>query len=228
MRVALVDGMRGMAILMMVAYHVVFDIDYLGLADIDLQWLPILLFQRATGSLFILVAGISMTLSESRDNGYTHHAKRAGFLGLVALAITIATWVYPHEGFITFGIMHFLAAATMIAPFFFRFGKLNVALALLAILLGLALNSMRTESHLLFPLGLPYPEYSALDYYPLLPWFGIILLGICAGQALFVDKKLDARIPRWLSFLGRNSLVVYLIHQPVLIGIMIAAKMALG
>lgn len=224
-RIGMVDAIRGIAILMMVAYHIIFDLHYLDIADIDLHWLPILLFQRATGSLFIMIAGVSMVLSESRNKeGYWRHLRRAVILGAVAACITIATWIYPHERYITFGIIHFLAASTLIAPLFFRFGRLNVALALIAITAGLVLNGIYTDSHLLFPLGLINPDYTALDYYPLLPWFGVVLLGIYAGQRLFLEKKMDAQVPAWLTFLGRNSLSIYLIHQPVLIGIMLAAK----
>ena len=225
MRIAIVDAIRGLAILMMVAYHILFDLDYLGIADIDLHWLPILLFQRTTGSLFILVAGISMVLSESRNReGYPRHFRRAVILGAVAACITLVTWIYPHERYITFGIIHFLAVSALIAPLFFRLGRYNIALALIAIAAGLVLNGMDTEAQWLFPLGLANPGYTALDYYPLLPWFGVILLGIYAGQKLFLKEIAWGGMPGWLTFMGRNSLAIYLIHQPVLIGIMLAAK----
>lgn len=224
MRIGIVDAIRGVAILMMVLYHILFDLSYFGLADIDLQDTMIMLFQRATGFLFILIAGVSMALSESKGKKF-RHLRRAAILGAIAIGITLATWIYPHEGFITFGIIHFLAISALIAPFFFKLGRVNVALALMLIIVGLAVNSMDTETGLLFWLGLANPEYSALDYYPLLPWFGVILLGVYAGQ-FFLNRNWG-EMPGWLTFLGRNSLAIYLIHQPILVGIILILKMLL-
>ena len=224
MRIAIVDAIRGVAILMMVLYHILFDLSYFGLADIDLQDTMIMLFQRATGFLFILIAGVSMTLSESKGKSNWRHLRRAAILGTIAACITLATWIYPHEGYITFGIIHFLAASALIAPLFFKLGKINIALALILIVVGLAMNGMDAETGLLFWLGLAHPDYTALDYYPLLPWFGVILLGIFTGRE-FVLNRNWGEMPAWLTFLGRNSLIIYLIHQPILVSIMLILKM---
>jgi uncharacterized membrane protein len=234
-RIIEIDALRGVAILMMVIYHFIFDIRFLGFASFDLYSLPLVLFQRSTGSLFILLAGVSIVLSESRNTeGYMHHVKRAVLLGAVALAISLATWIYPHDAFITFGIVHFLALSTFIAPFFFRFGKLNAVLGIAFIAMGLVAGGIETDSGLLFWLGLPNANYTALDYYPMLPWFGIILFGLSIGQTIFkngepVWKPMPATSPLsgFLSFLGKNSLTIYLIHQPILIGLMLGMK-ALG
>jgi uncharacterized membrane protein len=229
-RVAELDALRGLAIIMMVGYHIVFDIYYFGFAAVDLQSLPILLFQRATGSLFIVVAGIALTLSEGGNrDGYARHAVRALRLAAVALLITAGTWIYPHEGFITFGIIHFLALSTLLAPFFLRFGRLNFVLGLAVIALGLFTAGLTTSSHYLFWLGLLYPGYTALDYYPLLPWFGMMLIGLAAGGELFPGGKPLVRLPdgralRRLAFMGRHSLLIYLLHQPVLVGIALLWK----
>ncbi len=234
-RLVEVDALRGIAIAMMVVYHVIFDINYFGIAPVDLYSLPLVLFQRATGSLFLLLVGVSLTLSESRNReGYRHHFLRALKLGAVALAITAATWVYPHEGFITFGIIHLIAASTLIAPFFFRFGKLNAAFGALFIAIGLMMVGMQTGSHLLFPLGLTYPGYTALDYYPLLPWFGVVLMGMAAGyhafpagRPVFGEPWKDSQAARSLALLGKHSLTIYVVHQPLIVGAIFALH-ALG
>ncbi len=221
-----VDALRGVAIILMVAYHIIFDINYFGVIPVDLYSLPLVLFQRVTGSLFLLIVGVSLTLSESRNaEGYAHHVWKAAKLGAVALAITAATWVFPHEGFITFGIIHLIALSTLIAPFFFRFGRGNAVLGLLVVALGLMMVGVQTDSHYLFWLGLTYPGYTALDYYPLLPWFGVILVGMSAGYALFPAGKprfsapwKDSKAMQSLALMGRHSLTIYVAHQPVIVG----------
>ncbi len=234
-RLEAVDSARGIAIAMMVVYHVMFDLDFLNLAAIPLYELPIVLFQRSIGTLFILLAGISITLSESRNTGgYAHHFRRGVVLGIVALCITAATWIYPHDGFITFGIIHFIALSTFIAPFVLKLGRLNVLLGLALVFAGLFPAALHTDSHFLFWLGFTYPGYTALDFYPMIPWFGVMLLGIYSGQALFPGGKPAIRLPASgpladaLALLGRNSLTIYLAHQPVIVGAMLAFKALSG
>ncbi|MEW6722597.1 MAG: heparan-alpha-glucosaminide N-acetyltransferase [Candidatus Micrarchaeota archaeon] len=232
-RIIEVDALRGVAIILMVIYHVIFDINYFGIAQIDIYSLPVVLFQRTIGSLFLLLVGVSLTLSDrGNKEGYSRHLKRAGMLAAAALGITLATWIYPHDGFITFGIIHFIAFAAAAGPLFLRFGRLNLLLGILAILAGLMAGGIEVEQGYLFWLGLADAGYTALDYYPVLPWFGVVLIGIYAGEALFPRGVARVRIApskpaEALAFLGRNSLLAYLIHQPVIIGILMVL-MALG
>jgi len=215
---------------LMVAYHVFFDLNYFGIASIALQELPLVLFQRIVGSLFLLLVGVSLTLSEARNKeGYIHHVKRALLLGGIALAITIATWIYPHDAFVKFGIVHMIALSTLIAPFFFRFGKANLLLGIAIIAAGLAVGSIHTDLPYLFWLGITSPDYTALDHYAMLPWFGVVLIGICAGHVVFPNGKSALHMPKSqllskLAFLGKHSLAIYLIHQPVLVVLALVLK----
>ena len=215
-RVSSVDVLRGSAIVLMVIYHILFDIYLFGMADIDLYGLPLVLFQRLIGGMFLLLVGVSIVLSEKRNQeGYIHHARRAGKLALIALLITAVTWIYPHEGFIRFGIIHMIALSTLIAPLFLRLGKLNIILGILIILAGLQIHY--TDIDYLFWLGLIRYDYMAYDHYSMVPWFGMVLIGIELGKKIDLWKDI---VPKnaLLSFLGRNSLAIYLIHQPLLIG----------
>ncbi|MBD3209794.1 DUF1624 domain-containing protein [Candidatus Micrarchaeota archaeon] len=232
-RITEVDALRGFALLLMIAYHFFFDLWFLGVAEINIWNIEWLLFQRTVGTLFILVAGISMTLSESRNQeGYARHAKRGLKLIVVALLITLATWVYPHEGFIMFGIIHFLAIAAFLGPLFFRFGKWNVLLGLLIIAAGFFINAIRTDLAYFFWLGVVYEGYRPLDHYSLVPWFGLILIGIYLGQRLFPEgKQLLRHYPKYtekLAFLGKHSLLIYLVHQPVIVGLILLALSLAG
>ena len=227
-RIAEVDALRGAGIALMVVYHLFFDLDYFGIIDINLYDLGWTLFQRLVAVIFLGVVGISLSLSESRNKeGYVRHAKRALGLGAVALLITAVTWIYPHEGFIMFGIIHFIALSMLIAPFFFRFRAWNIVLGLLLITAGFYVNTLHTDSKYLFWLGIVYPGYQPLDHYSLIPWLGIVLIGVYAGQRFFPGgkarlKKSDCM--RKLAFLGRYSLLIYLVHQPIMAGTMLAYK----
>jgi uncharacterized membrane protein len=223
-----VDALRGVAILLMVIYHFFFDLAYLGLAEIQIFDLPWMLFQRTVGTMFIFIVGMSLVLSEEKNQeGYARHAKRGLKLAAVALLITAATWVYPHEGFIMFGIIHFIAAATFLAPLFLRLGKWNIAIGLATILAGFYVNTLKTDLPYLFWLGIIYPGYRQLDHYSMIPWFGIVLLGIYAAQRLYPAAKSRFKEHPWyvekLAFLGRHALLIYLIHQPIMFGGIIAA-----
>jgi uncharacterized membrane protein len=226
-RIGFIDAARGLAVLMMVVYHIIFDLDYFGMMSIDLFSPPLLIFQRIIGSSFLIIAGISMGISDKREGeGNTKHILRALKLGAVAALITIATWIYPHEGFITFGIIHLMALSALIGPGFFGFGKWNVPLGLAILIIGSIPPGLESDSPYLFWLGLPSPEYTALDYYPLLPWFGMVLIGIYAGRKFFPGGKSVTTLPKLplqdaLEAAGKNSLAIYLAHQPLIIAVLL-------
>jgi uncharacterized membrane protein len=227
-RVVEVDSVRGIAIVMMLVYHTLFDLVFLGMIPSVLYLLPVVLFQRTIGVLFVLTAGVALTLSESRnEEGYERHFLRALKLAAAAAAITIATWVVVPDSFITFGVIHMLALSTLIAPLFFKLGKWNAILGLAIMVMGLLVVGTVVDMKFLFWLGFPYPSYTALDYYPMLPWFGVVLLGMGLGSAIFPDGKRRFVLPGLplmgqLAFLGRHSLKIYILHQPVILGILIA------
>jgi len=237
-RAIALDALRGVAILMMIAYHTLFDLCYFGsdsFSPIILSSFLVILFQRVTASLFIVIAGISIALSlhvlstTTTKTPNRHFLNRTLFLGVVALLITVATWIYPHDWFISFGIIHLLAVSTLIIPFFFNFSdKTNLIIAATIILVGsFILPNIYVNAPFLFPIGLITPDYSALDFFPILPWFGVFLAGFVIGKKLIStnSKLVDITIihptnktfQSLLAFLGRNSLIIYLIHQPLIL-----------
>lgn len=226
-RIDALDAARGVSVVMMVIYHFMFDLRYLGIADIDLQFLPVLLFQRAIGTSFLLLAGISMWVSEARGRSYEKHLQRFLKLALAAMAITLATWIYPHEGFITFGIIHLIALSTLIGPLLLRLGDWMIPLGLAILAIGSVPPGLGSDSPYLFWLGLPSAEYTALDYYPLIPWFGVVLVGMALGRKLFpegVAAYQPQRTPllKILGSVGRNSLAIYIAHQPILFALVLS------
>lgn len=221
----------------MILYHFSYDLAYFGLFDVGFFRSGIgLNAARLIGGTFIFLAGLSLTLSyrrasASRTSGrglfwkYLGRGVRIFSLGLL---ITFLTWIFVPDGVIVFGILHLIGASIILAYPFLGLKLPNVALGAACIVAGLYLHGF--DNSWLVWLG-TRPDFFMLDYWPILPWFGVMLLGVFAGNTLYGDgRKRDASpgsrpTPvRPLAFLGRHSLLVYLVHQPILL----AALLLLG
>jgi uncharacterized membrane protein len=231
-----IDFLRGIAILMMIAYHLLFDLNYFGFYSTDLYSLPALLFLYPIGTLFLLLVGISLTLSFSRvKNTLTQsqlrmkYLKRGSWIFGLGLLITLVTWVYPHNGFIVFGVLHCIGLSILFAYPFIRSRVPAFILGITCIGIGVFLQVMVTVD---FPwllwLGLVPGRFYALDYFPLLPWFGVVLIGIFIGNSLYQNNTRTFELKdhsrfiasRALCFLGRYSLIIYLLHQLIIVGLL--------
>lgn len=224
------DALRGIAIVMMVVFHFLFDLNFLGIMKINVYEGFLLLFQRATATLFLLVVGATLAFAYHRGKVvFSYYLKRAGQLFAVALLVTLATWIYPHDGFIVFGILHFISLSIVLAYPFLRFRFFNLFASLAVIIVGLFLSSFAVGTNLMLWLGVVPSEFHTLDYFPLFPWFGVVLIGIFLTNYFYIDKKLVLpetrnRLGSALCWLGQRSLAIYLVHQPILISILIIYK----
>ena len=225
-----IDSARGIAILMMIVFHTVFDLSFFSMYPVDVATGFWRYFAYATASLFLLIAGVSLVVSHARAA-----ATRAGFAlaekfllrgaGIFALGllVTAATWLYLHEGYVIFGILHLIGISVMLSPLFFRFGRLNILIGLMCIPAGWIISGMSGPAFLL-PFGIIPQGFTSVDYTPIFPWFGMVLIGMGAGAYLYAGgmrqfslHPLPDFVVTPLSFLGRHSLVIYLVHQPVII-----------
>ena len=148
------------------------------------------------------------------------------------MGITLVTYIVIGRGFIVFGILHLISISILLAYPLLRLGRMNLLLGLAAILLGLYIQELEVDFFWLIWLGLAPRSFTSLDYVPLLPWFGVVLMGMAGGALLY--KDLGRRFPlpdisawppvRGLIFLGRNSLAIYILHQPLLLGLIYLAE----
>jgi uncharacterized membrane protein len=225
-----VDALRGVALIAMVLYHLSYDIAMFGHFDPDFFRSGIGLWTgRTIGSTFIFLAGVSLTLSYRRasaagEAGWRKYALRGLRIFGYGMLITLVTLLVIPDEPIIFGILHLIGASILLSYPFLRFKLLNVALALVFVTAGVAVYGTPGDSVWLAPLGLP--PFSMVDYWPLFPWFGIALLGIAAGNAFYGERHPEAAKPApplagGLAFLGRHSLFIYLVHQPLLIAALI-------
>jgi len=225
-----IDFVRGIAILMMVIFHIIFDIGYFGIFPVSVSNGFWQYFGLSTASLFLLIVGISFSLSYARVAGnlsgwklYRKFLYRGSGIFALGLLVALGTWLYLGEGFVVFGILHLIGVSIILAPFFYRLGKFNFLLGVVIILLGFALRNISGPVWLL-PLGIPPVSFWSVDYTPIFPWFGMVLIGIGAGSVLYLNGARSFSFPystSWwstaIAFAGKHSLLLYLVHQPVII-----------
>ena len=228
-RLLWVDAVRGFAIILMVIFHFCYDLKYFAnlegfseLYKFARQWtVPNgegwREFRFVILTLFIFTVGLSLSLAHGNAIRWKHFAKRLAWLVIAALGITIMSlFVFP-EGWIYFGILHFIVFASLIGLLFLRIPIL-ACLAGALILLGYWLGFLPSYWPFHY-ISDALPSYTE-DYVPIFPWIGIALLGVgLAGLAPI--RKIDippVRIATWLAFLGRHGLIIYVIHQPLLFG----------
>jgi uncharacterized membrane protein len=225
-----IDLFRGFAILMMVIFHTVFDISFFGIAPWDVSTGFWRYFAYLTASLFLLVVGVSLIVSHARAcetiSGLALALKfvyRGAFIFALGMLVTLGTWLYLGEGFVIFGILHLIGISILLSPLFFRFRAWNILLGIVCIAIGLLVINNPGPVYLL-PLGIHPFGFTSVDYTPLFPWFGMVLTGMGIGEILYTDgvrkfsaPHIPALIVTPLSFLGRYSLLIYLLHQPIII-----------
>ena len=220
---------------MMALYHTIYDLDFFGGYDIESTsgfWAR---FADATAGTFVFLVGVSLTLSFSRtvsrgaDASFGKYLRRGARIFGYGLLIT-AFFAVANAGAVVFGILHLIGLSIILAYPFLRLGWTNVFLGLAIIAAGVYLRASGASfdgglaaSVLLAPLGITPENLLMPDYRPLLPWFGVCLLGVAAGNLLrgrIPSPSLPEAANRSaspLAFLGRNSLLIYLVHQPLII-----------
>jgi len=214
-RVEFVDFLRGSAVVLMVIYHVFFDLSYFGKIHVESEffWFA---FPRFIGAMFIFISGISLTLAKVKyGKKLTAVAVRKG-LKYLLLGFLISFLTLPTGCYVRFGILHFFGVAVVLGSFFAKLRLFSALLGLAFILAGVEMEKICIDGEYLLWIGIKPTNFCTLDYYPLLPWFGFMLLGIYAGNSF----NLDLRIPKGLkpiTFLGRRSLMIYLLQHPVIL-----------
>jgi len=219
-----IDFLRGLAIILMVCYHLLFDLGefsgikrFLGFST-DLTSVAWTVAQYFFAVLFVVLSGTSSTLS--RNN-----VRRGLRLLAVSILVSAATYVFDPASAVYFGILQCLAVSMMIYGAAFINSRAVACAAWGAIVIGLGAalpflrKAVEVRSDWLLPFGLHSPSFSSYDYFPLIPWFGVFLAGAVLGKSVYAAKRslLPWRLPEtFVNFAGRHSLLIYIVHQPVI------------
>ena len=216
------DAFRGICILGVVVVHLIFDlVDMYRIIDWDYpDWF--MFVKNWGGVLFLLLSGICITLG--------NHPIRRGLIvfgcGMLCTAVTAVMAqleLMSSVLVIRFGVLHCLGLCMLLFPFVH--GAV-LSLGLTLTFLGLFFRTLTVENPWLFPFGLITSRFTSGDYFPLLPNFGFFLLGEALGKWLYREKRTlfpnsNPRniLRRFFCWTGRNSLWIYLAHQPLLAGL---------
>jgi uncharacterized membrane protein len=222
-RIAAIDALRGGALCLMFVYHFSFDLRYYRVIASDFEHDPFWLgFRAFIVASFMALVGISLVLADRAGATTAHFWRRIGIIAACAVAASVGSYLVFPRTFIYFGILHCIAVASILAWPTVRRPLLALTIGVALIAAGLAYSDPLFDMRALSWLGFTTHKPATEDYVPLVPWAGVVLVGVAAGQALaranFRPLSQLANAPRWLRFLGRHSLVVYMVHQPILLG----------
>lgn len=211
------DFLRGIALLLMVYFHTIYDLKEVFNVNIIYEKGFNHYTGRIAAVLFILIAGISCSFSKG-------NVKRGLRVLGVAMVITIVTHIAGPSFAINFGILHFLGISMILYPLFARLNKVElIVVGAIIIAVGNYISRTTVPQEFLFPLGLYSKTFYSSDYYPLFPWFGLFLFGVALSKILYSNRKslFKVSIPNNpVNFVGRHTLIVYVIHQPIIFAIL--------
>lgn len=244
-RFAGVDLLRGLAIAMMVGYHGCYDLAYFRLAPwspddmlTDPGWIA---WRDLIVASFLLLVGVSRALNSAFKPAASDFWRRWVQIAAAAALVSLASFGFAGERWIYFGILHFVAVALLICRLTL-YGTQSVAgIALLggaALAAGLFISTPAMDATPLNILGFVAHKPRTEDYVPLFPWIGVVLIGLAGGllwrsrafASPAVLNRVRAVVPapvqRLLAAAGRWSLTIYLVHQPILMGLftLVAAR----
>jgi len=217
-----IDLLRSIAIVLMVLFHLVYDLKEFAGVNINYQDPIWFLVGKTSALLFIFISGLASGFSSSP-------VKRGLKVLFYGMGITVVTYLSMKDMYVRFGILHFLGVTMILSTFLYSLSsRMLWVLAASSALLGFWFKELVLETSLFLPFGLMYREFGSMDYYPLFPYISVTFLGILAYRHLYARRseplfafRINSKQILWLS---RNSLVIYLVHQPFILLIIFSIR----
>lgn len=244
-RLGALDALRGFAVLWMTGFHFAFDLNHFGFIHQDFYNAPVWTVQRSCiVSLFLLCAGAGQALAIANGQTWVGFWRRWGQIAGCAALVSLGSWYMFPGSWIYFGVLHGIALMLVLCRLCAPWRRWLWPAGAVAILLGW----LAPQAHAVWPalevfntpalnwLGWISRKPVTEDYVPLLPWLGVMWWGMAAGQLALKQGWLQSAGARsgraapkafgGLSLMGRWSLTWYMLHQPVLIGLLSLVRMA--
>lgn len=225
-----IDSLRGVAIVMMVIYHLLWDLYALGGYKINVYTGFWHYFQVATASLFTGLVGVSLALryQTMQHEGRVRYAPffvRGAVVFSWGMLVSVVTYLFDPQMYVRWGILHLIGFSILVAWPLLRFRWLNLALAVALVLAARLVMLLGLNMDWLDWLGLDASPRQAFDYFSVIPWLALPLFGIFVGNSIYRQGGRRFGLPaigdwpplRLLRLLGQNSLLIYLVHQPILL-----------
>ena len=218
-RIVSIDVLRSFAIVLMVVFHFIYDLRFFGYVEWNIPdgvgWRT---FRHIILIAFLICLGASLHLSYQNGIDWKKFSKRLTQVLVSALAISLVSLVIVPNNYIYFGVLHFIAVASVLCIMFANKPRASLSIGLFIIAtynIG-AVSEKWPFTYILDHL----PVYSN-DYVGLFPWLGVVFVGIWSASLSFVknDPLLNLKKHTWIVFPGKHSLVIYLVHQPALFAI---------
>jgi uncharacterized membrane protein len=227
------DILRGFAIVFMIILHLLWDLDYFGILPLNRNFYSLNIIVPV---MFFLLVGICQAVN---NNKYQNQPKKMYFRTIqrglwilnLGMLLTLLTTIFLPDRPIMFGVLHCIGCCIIISAPFLRFKSKNMVFAIMIITAGLLIGMYATvENPNIIQLATGFHQSNigqhTIDYFPILPWLGVCLLGIALGGILYKDNKRRFPLPdltkykptKLFSWLGQHSLAIYLLHQPVIAG----------
>lgn len=227
-RLGALDAARGLAVVAMVVFHLIWDLAHFGYIAASIPWsAPVKVFGHAIAFSFLFIAGASLVLAHGEKMRWPAFWRRFAIVAGAAALVSAGTYIVFPGAFVFFGILHCIAAASLVAiPFLFAPWPAALVAGALFFAAPDYLASPVFDSAWLQWLGLSTAEPLTQDWRPLFPWAGALLLGVAAGRLLPrpAEGQRASAQREWpaLNVLGRHSLPIYLAHQPLLFALFAA------
>lgn len=235
-----IDAIRGLSVILMVIYHGIYLLVWFGLIQINLYSGWIWVVPRLIAGSFIFIMGLSLTLSYDRvkdklstKNLIIKFLKRGLFILILGFLVTLGTALVfgtsSSQRIVFFGILHMIGLSILIAIPLIKLKWTNLFIGMGVMLLGIGLGFYRFPFFILLWLGFRPEAYAPVDYLPLLPWFSFVCFGLFTGRLLYPEGQTRFKLPelsknlvvKSLTWIGRHSLWIYLIHVPVIYGVLV-------
>jgi uncharacterized membrane protein len=239
-RLAWLDGARGLAVIAMVVFHTAWNLSHLGFIATDVTLHPgWQAFAQAIAASFLAISGVSLALAHRDGVIGQRYWRRLGLIAGAAALVSLGTWFVFPDRFVRFGILHCMAVAGLIAlPFLRRPWWWSVGATALFASGGLLAGAEAVQDHaehsrlfvLYQHLGLTLAAPNTVDFVPLFPWAACLFGGLAAGK-LWLARGGQATAQAMpvpmagLATLGRFSLPIYLVHQPLIFGALVGLSL---
>jgi len=239
-RIDALDVARGVALVAMATYHFSWDLEFFGYLEPGTSTTgPLKYYARSIAAAFLFLVGVGIVLAHAHGIRWRAFAKRWVKIAAAAALITLATWFATRETFVFFGILHHIAFASLAGLVFLSLPWWALAATALAVFFGTPFlqTSFFTAPGLVWTGLSPTPPRSN-DFVPALPWFSAVLAGMAAAKLVFITRtppslltpngwSANGILSRLLALFGRWSLTFYLVHQPILIGLVFLASLVI-